>query len=144
MPMTVREIIAASLPQVVEAARNVVIREPSDTIQPSFRNKPGDKLHHGTPILRATAYTNRPGKRVIHQMIVAGVDNRKKLSEGNVLVRCSCDYFTFNCEVALTKRGASSIKQSNGEKPVVRNPKMVPTPCKHLLKLLTIINKRKM
>ncbi len=48
-------------------------------------------------------------------------------------VFCSCQYFTYNLEVALTRQNTSSIKFSNGQMPRVRNPRMVPHLCKHLV-----------
>lgn len=46
--------------------------------------------------------------------------------------RCSCQYFCFTNEVALTRVGSSSVRYSNGDPPVVRNPGGVPFFCKHL------------
>lgn len=46
--------------------------------------------------------------------------------------RCSCQYFCFTNEVALTRVGSSSVRYSNGAPPVVRNPAGVPFFCKHL------------
>ena len=49
---------------------------------------------------------------------------------------CSCEYFLFHCEFALTQHGASSIINSNGEPPVVTNPRMIPKVCKHVAAVL--------
>lgn len=40
-----------------------------------------------------------------------------------------------NCEYALAKQGASQIRYSNGQPPVVRNPQEKPILCKHLTRL---------
>ncbi len=48
-------------------------------------------------------------------------------------VFCSCPYFTYNLEVALTRQNTSSIKFSNGQLPRERNRRMVPHLCKHLV-----------
>lgn len=48
-------------------------------------------------------------------------------------VFCSCQYFTFNLEVALTRQNSSSIKFSNGQLPRERNVRMIPHLCKHLV-----------
>ena len=150
MPMTAQQILAASLPAVKEAARHVVIKEDT-SLTPSFRNVPGNKKLHGAPKLLATVYSTntadggtKRGAPRKYKAVVASQDNQKKLSEGPVIVSCQCDYFTYTCEVALAKRGAAKVSQSNGENPDVRNPKMIPTPCKHLHKLLTLIVKRRM
>lgn len=49
--------------------------------------------------------------------------------KGWVKVSCSCDDFWATWEVALHKYGAADIEYSNGEKPVERNPRMVPGTC---------------
>jgi hypothetical protein len=48
-------------------------------------------------------------------------------------VFCSCQYFTYNLEVALTRQNTSSIKFSNGQLPRERNVRMIPHLCKHLV-----------
>lgn len=50
-----------------------------------------------------------------------------------VWVWCDCPAFCFNVEKALTDLGSSSIKNSNGEDPDVRNPMKVGYLCKHLV-----------
>lgn len=49
-------------------------------------------------------------------------------------VQCSCPYYTFHAEYALAKAGSSEIKYSNGKPPLIKNPRMIPYLCKHLLK----------
>lgn len=46
---------------------------------------------------------------------------------------CSCPYFLYHCEVALTKKGSSDINYSNGKLPKVTNPRMVSHACKHII-----------
>jgi hypothetical protein len=46
---------------------------------------------------------------------------------------CDCPYFKFYCEVVLSRYNCSTIRSSNGMLPVVRNKRMVPHLCKHLL-----------
>ena len=53
--------------------------------------------------------------------------------------QCSCQYFCFFCEVALTKHGSSKVKFSNGASPVYTNPRLRPCACKHILYLAAII-----
>ncbi len=45
---------------------------------------------------------------------------------------CSCPYFKYHCEVALSEKGSSSIVQSNGQRPRFTNPTMEPRCCKHV------------
>lgn len=47
-------------------------------------------------------------------------------------VRCSCPYFLYYVEVALTRHDSSDIYYSNGRYPMIRNPKLRPYLCKHL------------
>lgn len=51
-----------------------------------------------------------------------------------VWVWCSCPFFTYTLEVVLAKFNSSTIRLSNGMLPQVRNPKMVPYLCKHLVR----------
>lgn len=50
-------------------------------------------------------------------------------------VSCSCEDFMYVHEVANHDKGAADIDYSNGELPVVKNPKLRPGLCKHLYKL---------
>jgi len=47
-------------------------------------------------------------------------------------VHCTCPYFQYYVEVALTARGSSNVIMSNGSFPKIRNPRMRPYLCKHL------------
>lgn len=51
---------------------------------------------------------------------------------GPVWVRCSCPWFLFNCEYALTKQGSSWIHYSNGQPSSETNPTNSPWVCKHI------------
>lgn len=64
------------------------------------------------------------------------------LTSKYVKVSCTCDFFWAHSEVALHKQGAADIHFSNGKDPVVRNPKMIPYVCKHLVKVLKLIDQR--
>jgi len=47
-------------------------------------------------------------------------------------VRCTCPYFKFHSEVAISKRGSTTVKFSNGADPIITNPREQPRLCKHL------------
>lgn len=49
---------------------------------------------------------------------------------------CSCENFTYQWEVALTRKQSAVRFKSNGMRPVVTNPLMRPGVCKHLLAAL--------
>lgn len=57
---------------------------------------------------------------------------KKNLAQSKCYVHCSCPYFLYFLEVALTARGTSSVINSNGQYPRVRNPRLRPYLCKHL------------
>lgn len=48
---------------------------------------------------------------------------------------CSCPYFTYYLEVVLKLYGSSTIRNSNGNMPRIRNQKLRPYLCKHLYSL---------
>jgi len=53
-----------------------------------------------------------------------------------VWVTCTCEYFLYNCEVALWSDESSSVRWSNGKDPNITNPSKAPRACKHLLNAL--------
>jgi hypothetical protein len=154
MAMTAREILAATFPDVKAAARGVVIQ--GTTWEPTFIG-PTSKLVQrlpkaaGAPILKVKAHSvsvgpdgkPKKGAPAVYAVTVHGTDVDQHLHSGNIMVYCQCDYFTFTSEVALAKRGATRVLQSNGDSPDVRNPRMIPTPCKHAYAVLSqIVRKR--
>lgn len=72
----------------------------------------------------------------VHRCYIKGLQGaKKKIYASNVEVSCSCEAFLYWCEVALEKKDASVVMFSNGQLPIVRNPKMIPFMCKHLYRL---------
>jgi hypothetical protein len=57
----------------------------------------------------------------------------KNILDDEVWCHCSCEYFTFNLEVALTAQDSSTVINSNGNMPVEKNPTMKGHFCKHFL-----------
>jgi hypothetical protein len=68
-------------------------------------------------------------------------DGGKPFSKSKIKVSCTCDFHKYYLEYALTKEGASWIKFSNGEFPIVRNPKLKKTICKHMYVLLRTLKR---
>jgi hypothetical protein len=58
------------------------------------------------------------------------------------IVSCSCFDNTMRWEFSNTQKGASEIEYSNGEPPVVTNPRQIVGMCKHLCKLYNTIQPR--
>lgn len=89
-------------------------------------------------------YRRRPPKydTVIHLM-EDDPDIRITDKKTKVKVSCSCDFFTYYCEVPLYMRGAADILYSNGDYPHVTNPRAIPIVCKHLLSLFKRAKQRR-
>jgi hypothetical protein len=60
---------------------------------------------------------------------------KTKLAESRVWLSCSCGYFIYNVETVNALHKSSDVLNSNGDMPVVRNPRMIPHLCKHLVAL---------
>lgn len=145
MPLTATAILKSAFPNVVANAKGVVVDKSSYVPKYLGRNS---KLVQRYPKMLGTQYLSvtatstttgsapKRGPAVKHTVTVRGRTPDDQLYLGNVVVRCTCEFFTYTCEVALHKQGAATIAQSNGERPELTNPKMVPTPCKHLYAVL--------
>lgn len=63
-------------------------------------------------------------------------DERGRLTaKSRVVVSCTCSWNKYFCEYANARKGASFIYYSNGMPPLEKNPRMVPSLCKHSLRL---------
>ena len=47
-------------------------------------------------------------------------------------VSCSCEFFLYHTEYALTKKGSSDIIHCNGARPKVTNKRTIAAVCKHI------------
>lgn len=61
------------------------------------------------------------------------------ISQVRVKVGCDCESYLFVSEVALHHQGSADIVYSNGARPWVTNPRMIPTLCSHLTKLAQVV-----
>jgi hypothetical protein len=108
--------------------------------------------------IRATALTNKPGKKPKNVEIRLYWDTKSNYVpeslrqkgkpyggpekappftiETPAWVSCSCEYFLYHCEVADTRKYSSSIRYSNGAAPRVTNPQEIGHLCKHLISCL--------
>jgi len=57
------------------------------------------------------------------------------LVQSRVWAACSCPYFCFNVETVNALHKSCDVINSNGELPLIRNPRMIPHFCKHLVAL---------
>ena len=71
------------------------------------------------------------------QIVVIETPKREHpdLTTGWVKISCTCEFFKFYCEYALSKWGAANIRHSNGQPAVSTNPSNYPLMCKHCLAL---------
>ncbi len=76
----------------------------------------------------------RKHKQLVRKRAVDASDPNLKLPFGRatVHVSCNCEDHTFTFEYALAERDAAKMTYSNGEFPIIKNPKLVPGLCKHL------------
>lgn len=51
-------------------------------------------------------------------------------------VYCTCPWFKYSCEVSLSVRGSSTIRNSDGSMPTDRNPMLKPWVCKHVIAVI--------
>lgn len=143
-PLIAARLLKMSFPIAKQGAKSVKIL-PGTKIQ--VVNKPWHKLHN-CKMLKCQAVSYKVGdqvkkvKPVKHLVTVTALEQDTPLSESPVLVSCSCEYFAFTCEVALKKKGNARIQYSNGDMPEVTNPRLRPSVCKHLYKVLMEVHKR--
>jgi hypothetical protein len=85
-----------------------------------------------------TLKTNLPGKKPRHVTIKmygsrTANGRMRKGTRHPCWVHCDCEYFLYYLEVSVAARGSSNVLTSNGAFPKIRNPRMRPYLCKHLL-----------
>ena len=77
-----------------------------------------------------------------HKVWIRDQEGKDVMSSKNIWVSCDCERFCFAWEHALFKRGASSIRYSNGEPSKVINKAHNPAGCKHVYRCLADIAKK--
>ena len=123
---------------------NHVIRKEKYTEEPdpdekNMKQKKFSKVME-TLVFKAKAHALTDGKNVFWDIKIELFPDENKLNLYKLpdlttpcWVQCSCPYFLYFCEYAVTKAGSSEIEFSNGRKPRVRNKNEVPILCKHLI-----------
>lgn len=96
-----------------------------------------DKGEH--KVFTAELLSRGPNKKPKHVTIKlygsrTATGRMKRKTRHPVWLHCDCEYFLYYCEVAVTARGSSNVITSNGKAPKIRNPRMRPYLCKHLLR----------
>lgn len=115
-----------------------VVNSSEDIVLKTYKKA---KTKGGMPALIGLARDLNVRPQRIHKFQVIGLDkaNPKVGTQKRVKVSCSCEFFLYYCEYALWTWGAASIRYSNGQPAVVRNPGNHPLICKHLMKVLETI-----
>lgn len=127
--LSLKQLIKATPAYIQNNARDVIVRSLKETVTKG-----------GFPAIQAKAMSVTNTRRVEYKLSVIGKDREQPVyKQKHLLVSCSCGFFTFTCEYALTQWGSAQIKYSNGEPAVVTNPGNQPLVCKHLVKLLKTI-----
>lgn len=125
MPMTLRAIMNRTPKSRQFSSQWVKFREV----------KLGRDKNTNAPVIRSRSYSthNKDGVRKNYQPneYVSTIEVHKRY----VVLSCSCDDFWAVWEVALAAQGAARVEYSNGDRPVDRNPTMLPGCCKHLYRL---------
>lgn len=132
--LTFRELFKRSLPSRFKTAKRDRV-----TIVALAR----DKRNPNRLVSRSLTYdfTTKPGNLRVRKYdhVVIRLEPNKKFVDSKVMFSCTCSDHAFSFEYALTKRGNSQIVYSNGEPPTVRNPKNIPSLCKHGIMLFKAI-----
>lgn len=95
---------------------------------------PGRGVRRGTPkkVILCWSGPPQPGLRAKDPL------PGRPSPQNPVWVSCSCNYFRFVCEWALTRYGSSDILYSNGQPARFTNPRGIGTLCKHLYAVLPL------
>jgi hypothetical protein len=76
---------------------------------------------------------DKDGPRQVALRIYSSNPKGLMKSDHRAWVHCDCPYFKYYVEVAVAARGSSTVLTSNGQFPKIRNPRMTPYLCKHLV-----------
>ena len=133
MPMKVEDLIKSSVPRVKEGAKSAVI----NSVKPSV-SRDGRARIVCVSLTRADLDGTPKDRNKIrkYKQTVESLEPEKRLRLAYVKVSCTCDDYWATWEYALHRKGAADIKFSNGEKPIDKNPKLIPGVCKHLYRVL--------
>ena len=130
MALTVKQILRFTFPDIKERARRCRARRMAAKTLDD--NKLGELLFER---YRVQGTTDR---YVVDLKYLPMTKNQPAVKDEDapLWVSCDCGFFLYRCEVALARRGSSSIVYSNGKRPVHTNPRMVPYVCKHAIRAI--------
>lgn len=129
-----------SIKQLVKATPAYIRSNAEDVVVKALRPA---TTKGGMPGIRTKTQTLGHKNQVYDTTFVGKEKGIPISQQKHVLASCSCDFFCYTCEYALTHWGSSVIKYCNGEPAVVKNPQNHPLLCKHLVKVAqTVLSER--
>jgi hypothetical protein len=135
MPMSMRQILQKAKKHREFSAMYVKFKEV----------KLGRTKLNNAPIIRSISYSTHDHNGVRKGYTPNDYVSTIEIVGRYVVLSCSCDDFWAVWEVALAAQGAARVEYSNGERPIDRNPQMIPGCCKHLFRLGSrLIDKNKL
>ena len=104
-------------------------------------SKAGNKLFS-----KSLTYDRTKGKIQIrpHKHWIEQDEGGKFTKASKLKLSCDCEHWMFTYEYAMTHHNASWIKFSNGEFPILKNPRLQPGLCKHLWTLLVYVKRNRL
>lgn len=94
----------------------------------------GRQPRNGTPKKVILCWPGVPAPGIRSEELLPG----RPSADGPVWVSCSCNYFRYVCEWALTRYGSSDIIYSNGQPARFTNPRGIGTLCKHIYAVIPV------
>lgn len=91
---------------------------------------------HVTLIARSLPSSGSGKKHNVVIKLFGPVKQKSDVLKAKAWVHCDCEWFQYNCEVALARIGSSDIISSTGANPKEKNPMMKPMVCKHIVSTL--------
>lgn len=133
------DIPGLTLSQIRKATPKYILNNSNEVVISSLKQK---ATKTGLPgVIAKPVSVGMKGRKILYTATVVGKDKDYPLYHRSqkVMVSCSCDFFMYYCEFALTRWHAATIKYSNGQPASVTNPSNVPMVCKHLAHLFDVI-----
>lgn len=137
--LTLKQLVSLTPPKIKGRIRNPIIKIIKDVDTKMFGKTPFRGIYAKTSLYNEDSSGSTYTLMIRNHGLKNDPGNFQFLPDSRLWVHCSCPCFTYYLEVALKLRGASDIYDSNGNLPVIRNPRMRPYICKHLLATLLFL-----
>lgn len=104
---------------------NVMRKTRSVSVRITSVREDEDEQKDKYKLVKATCVGDTSPRYVVLQLYGDGL-------KSHCWATCTCEWWLYHCEVAVDRKGSSSVIHSNGAPPKITNPKMVPSLCKHI------------